>query len=389
MNKESMTGRERILAAIKHEEPDRVPIDIGSTWNSTVTIPFYRRLKEYYGINSQTEIINRMMQVCNIDEEILKKLHVDTRPVYYNSPSLDRNKDVEIANNMYQDQWGMVWIKPESSFYYDLYKSPLSGEISFHDVINHPWPDPNDPGLIDGLRDRVINQRNSSDCALVLNLSLWVLQCSQGVRGYEDWFIDVIRDPKLLELMVDCMTESMLGPIQMVLQEVGDLIDVVTVSDDIGHQDRLCISPDAYRRIFKPRHLRMMEAIKTRSNAPIIWHSCGSIVSIIDDLIEIGIDGLNPVQTSAKNMNPELLKRKYGDQLSFWGGIDTMNILNYGSKEDVCREVKYKIETLAPGGGYILNPIHNVQPDVPVNNLLEMVKATLTYGQYPIVKNNY
>jgi uroporphyrinogen decarboxylase len=384
MYEETMTGRERVLAALSHQESDRVPIDIGSTWNSTVTIPFYERLKKHFGIDSPTVMINRMMQVCDLDERILQELHVDTQPVYYNSPEIERNKDVIIADNMYRDQWGMTYIKPETSFYYDLYKSPLAGEISISDIMSYPWPEPNDPGFTRGLRERVKKLRSETDCALVLNLSLWILQCSQGVRGYEDWFVDLIREPKLIECMIDNMTESMLGPIELVTDEVGDLIDVVTVSDDIGHQDRLCMSPKTYRSIFKPRHAKMMDAIKSRTDAPIVWHSCGSVFTVLDDLIEIGIDGLNPVQTTAKNMEPERLKGIYGDKLVFWGGIDTMHVLNQGTKEDVYGEVKYKINSLASGGGYILNPVHNVQPDVPIENLLAMVDAVMQYGWFPV-----
>jgi uroporphyrinogen decarboxylase len=329
-------------------------------------------------------MINRMMQVCNLDELILRQLHVDTRPVYYNLPELEQNKDVILTDNMYRDQWGMVYIKPSTSFYYDLYRSPLSGEITISDIMNYPWPEPYDPGYTRGLRERVIKMRSNTDCALVLNLSLWILQCSQGVRGYEDWFVDLIREPKLIECMIDNMTESMSGPIKMVTDEIGDLVDVVTVSDDIGHQDRLCMSPEIYRKIFKPRHAQMMDAIKSRTDAPVVWHSCGSVISILDDLIEIGIDGLNPIQTTAKNMEPERLKREYGDKLAFWGGIDTMHVLNNGSKDDVYEEVIYKIKALAPGGGYILNPVHNIQPDVSVENLIAMVDAVMNYGWFPV-----
>jgi uroporphyrinogen decarboxylase len=370
------------LAALNRQESDRVPLDIGSTWNSTVTIPFYERLKLHFGVESPTKMINRMMQVCDLDERILQKLHVDTRPVYYNSPELDKNNEITLSENMYRDQWGMIYIKPSTSYYYDLYKSPLSGEISIHDVMNYPWPEPYDRGYTRGLRTRIKKMRSETNYALVLNLSVWILQCSQGVRGYEDWFIDLIREPKLIECMIDNMTVSMLGPIEMVLDEIGDLIDVVTVSDDIGHQDRLCMSPATYRKIFKPRHARMMDAIKSRTDAPIVWHSCGSVISVLNDLIEIGIDGLNPVQTSAKNMEPERLKREFGDRLAFWGGVDTVSILNNGTTEDVKKEVKYKIDTLAPGGGYILNPVHNIQPDVPVDNLLAMVDTLMEYGWF-------
>jgi len=381
---ETMTSRERVLAALAHQETDRIPIDLGSTWISTTTIPFYERLKRHFEVDRPTVMMERNMQVCFIDEEILQRLSVDTRFVSYNPPELSQNQSVELGEGLYRDMWGIEWHKPPSSYYYDLYKPPLAGEISKADILNHPWPEPNDPGYTRGLRERIEALRNATDHALVLNLSLWVLQCSQNIRGYEDWFIDLIRAPELIETIVDCLTESMLGPLEMVTDAVGDLVDVISVSDDIGHQDRLCMSPDTYRRIFKPRHARMMEVVKSRSNAPVMWHTCGSVYDILEDLIDIGVDSLNPVQTSAVRMDPFQLKGDFGDRLSFWGGIDTMRVLNRGTAEELRREVRGKITALARGGGFILNPVHNVQPDVPVSNLLEMIDAALEFGWYPI-----
>ncbi len=384
MPTETMTPRDRVIAALNHQETDRVPIDLGSTWCSTTTIAFYERLKEHFGIDSPTVLMERTMQVCMIDEYILRRLHVDTRFVCYNPPELERNQTVELRENLYRDPWGIEWIKPPSSYYYDLHKPPLAGEISISDIVNHPWPEPYDPGYVKGLRERVEKVRAETQCAVVLNLSLWVLQCSQNVRGYEDWFLDLAMAPQRIECMADCITESLLGPLEMVTEAVGDLVDVISVSDDIGTQDQLCMSPETYRRVFKPRHARLLEAITSRSDKPVMWHTCGSVYDILDDLIEIGVNSLNPVQTTARNMEADRLKGEFGDRLSFWGGIDTMRTLNRGTPEDVQKEVKYKIETLGPGGGYILNPIHNVQPDVPVENLLAMIDAALKYGWFPL-----
>lgn len=384
MQTETMTPRERVVAALRHQEPDRVPIDLGGTWCTTTTLAFYEKLKQHFEIDSPTVLMERTMQVSMIDERILEKLHVDTRFVCYNAPELERNQTIELGEGLYRDPWGIEWVKPPSSYYYDLYRAPLGGEITVSDIVNHPWPEPYDPGYTRGLRERVEKMRAETDCALVLNLSLWVLQCSQNVRGYEDWFMDLAAAPHLIECMADCITESLLGPLEMVTAEIGDLVDAISVSDDIGHQDRLSMSPKTYRRIFKPRHARLAQAIKSRSDKPLMWHTCGSVYDILDDLIEIGVDSLNPVQTSAKNMEADRLKREFGDRLSFWGGIDTMHVLNYGTPAEVRAEVKDKIEALAPGGGFILNPIHNVQPDVPVENLEAMIDAALEYGCYPV-----
>lgn len=379
-----MTSRERVLAALSLHEGDRVPIDLGSTWISTTTIPFYEELKRHFGVDRPTELMERNMQVCHIDEEILLQLSVDTRFVSANAPELPCNQNTELGEGHYRDPWGIEWRKPPTSYYYDLHKPPLAGAITKQDILRHPWPDPDDPGYTRGLRSRIEAMRARTNCALVLNLSLWVLQCSQNVRGYQDWYIDLATQPDLLECMADCLTESMLGPLEKVTAEIGDLVDVISVSDDIGHQDRLCMNPATYRRVFKPRHARMMQAITSRSKAPVMWHTCGCVVEVIDDLREIGVTCLNPVQTTAARMDPHNLKREFGDRMAFWGGIDTMRILNHGSTEDVRREVRDKILAMAPGGGYMLNPTHNVQPDVPVENLLAMIEAGLAFGRYPL-----
>lgn len=382
MHEETMSSRDRVKAALEHQVPDRVPIDLGGSWCSSVTIPFYKNLKRYFCSDAPTIVMDRIMQVSVIDEQILRRLHVDTRCVCPNAPELERNQDVELADGLYRDLWGIEWIKPPDSHYYDLHKPPLGGEITISDIMLHPWPEPYDPGYTRGLREQVARMRAETDCALVLNLSLWPLQCSQNVRGYIEWYMDLVTAPRIMQCMVDCITESMLGPIESITDAVGDLVDVIAVSDDIGNQDKLCMSPTTYRKIFKPSHARLTQAIKSRSTAPLMWHTCGSVIDILDDLIEIGVDSLNPVQTTAKNMDPDQLKRRYGDRLSFWGAIDTMHVLNHGTPEDVRLEVERKIMALGRGGGYILNPIHNVQPDVPVTNLVAMIEAALQYGWY-------
>jgi uroporphyrinogen decarboxylase len=195
--------------------------------------------------------------------------------------------------------------------------------------------------------------------------------------------MDVTSAPHLIECMLDCITESMSGPIETVTRAIGDQVDAIAVSDDIGHQDRLCMSPRMYREIVKPRHRRLARAIKSGSDKPLVWHTCGCVYDILDDLIEIGVDSLNLVQTTARNMEAERLKSEYGRRLSFWSAIDTMHILNHGTPEDVRPEVMHTFAELAPGGGYILSPVHNVQPDVPVDNLLAMIDAALEYGRFP------
>ena len=240
-----MKSRDRVLTALAHREPDRVPVDFGSTWITTITIPAYERLKRHFGIESETVVMERSQQVCTVDDRILDALQVDTRAVFYGLPDLEQNRFQELGENVYRDSWGITWHKPPTSYYFDMLKPALGGDISLRDVTAHRWPEPHDPGYTRGLRDRVRRQRESTDRALVLNLSIWVLQCSQFVRGFEDWFVDLVAQPRLMEVLLDAISDSLQGVVEDVLDEVGDLVDVVSVSDDIGQQDRTCVRPRA------------------------------------------------------------------------------------------------------------------------------------------------
>jgi uroporphyrinogen decarboxylase len=379
-----MTGRERVLAALAHRDPDRVPVDFGSTWITTIHVEPYEALKDHFGVDSPTVVMERMQQVCFVDERILRHLSIDTRGVFAGPPELACNQSVELTGDRFRDAWGVTWQKPASSYYYDMVQPALVGDITLSDVRNHPWPDPHDPGYTRGLRDRVITQRASADCALVLNISVYPVQCSQFIRGFEDWFLDMAANPRLMGVLFDLLTDIMVSTVADVLAEVGDLVDVVSVSDDVGMQRGTTVSPEMYRRLIKPRQARAFRFIHDHTPAPLMYHTCGSVYAILDDLIEIGVDALNPVQTDAAKMEPERLKADFGDRISFWGGINSSRILPWGTPEQVRDEVRRVIGALGPGGGYILNSVHNIQPGVPLANLLAMFEAAQAFGAYPL-----
>jgi uroporphyrinogen decarboxylase len=383
-----MTGRERVLVALAHQEPDRVPIDFGSTWITTIHADAYERLKRYLGIDSPTVIMERMQQVCFVDECILQHFDVDTRGVFCGSPELACNQWLELPHNCFRDAWGVTWQRPPTSYYYDMIQPALPGDITVSDVLNHPWPEPHDPGYTRGLRERVKAQRSGTDCGLVLNISVYPVQCSQFIRGFEDWFLDMAANPKLMGMLFDLLIDIMLGTVGDVLAEVGDLVDVVSVSDDIGMQDRTTVSPEMYRRLIKPRQARAYRFIHDHTPAPLMYHTCGSVYAVLDDLIEIGVDALNPVQTDAANMEPDRLKREFGGRVAFWGGINSARILPRSTPGEVRDEVHRVINTLGLGGGYVLNSVHNIQPDVPVENLVAMFEAAREFGTYPLETAN-
>jgi len=359
-----------------------VPFDLGSTANSSIHIVGYQKLKAYFGIEAEDIIIHKMMQTAAVHEPVLQALDIDLRYVGPGTP--DTKPDIPVGEDGYQDEWGVIRRKPPSSFYYDLVKSPLAGAITIQDIVNFPWPDPGDPGYTRGLRQRLLDYRENTDYAIVLRLPSVFVHTTQYLRGFEDWFIDLAADKKLAGALFDAATEQSTALAEQILKVGGELADVVYTSDDMGFQNGPMVSPELYRELFKPRHKKFFDTIKKHTSAFIHFHCCGSIYKLLDDIIELGVDVIHPVQVAAKDMDSSILGPEFGDRLSFWGGIDTQKVLPKGTTEEVKSEVKRRIRDLAPGGGYILSAVHDIQPDVPVENIIAMFEAGREYGRYPI-----
>ena len=371
----AFTHKERVLAALFHRQPDRVPIDLGGSAETSIVVEGYEKLKGHFNIRSDTRLSHRMMRTAAIDEAILQALDIDTRAVF---PG-DLKETRDLGPDCYRSAWGVERVRPPHSFYFDQRKSPLSGEISISDIVRYPWPDPDHPGIIRGLRDRMTRVREHTDCAVVLTIPSPFIQHSQSLRGFQDWYMDLVLRPDRAEALFDAVLEVTLRMTENILKAAGDLADVVMTADDIGGQQGLLFSYDHYLRFIKPRHKKFFQLVRDLTPAKILLHCCGSIARILDDLIELGVDAVNPVQTSAAGMDPVQLKKTGGDRMSFWGGIDTQQTLPFGSVEDVKRMVEQRIEELGEGGGYVLCAVHNIQPDVPLENILAMYRHAREY----------
>jgi len=372
-----MTSRERVLAALSHRQPDRVPLDLGGTRNSTMVVEGYERLQRHFGLSGEPRMIERMMRVVEIDERVLLGLQIDTRPAFPGGAT--RGLAADLGPRRYRDMWGVERVQPEGSYYYDLAGSPLTGDIDVRDILRYPWPDPDDPGFTAGLRDRVRWIREHTDAASVLALPPAFVHISQYLRGFEDWFCDFVAEPKRLEALFDAILDVTMAITKRQLQAVGRDVDVVLTSDDLGSQNALLVSREHYLRYIKPRQRRFLRQIKDLTSAKVVFHSCGSVASIIDDLIEMGVDGLNPVQPQAAGMNPGDLKKKYRGRMAFWGGTDAQDIVPRGSVAEVKRMVERLIEDMGEGGGYVFSNCHNIQPDVPLQNVLAMFQHAREY----------
>lgn len=375
-----MNHRERLLAAINHRTPDRVPVDLGSTAVTSLHIDAHRKLKAHFEIDDPEEIIiNRMMQTVLPHEEILKRFDVDVRGVFMGK--LDSRPEVERSLNgstIYTDEWGVTRIKPPTSHYYDLYDCPFDREdLTVSDVENYDWPDPEDPGRYRGVVERARKLREKTDYGVMFVFNTNVVHVTQFMRGFHLWFEDLLLRPKLLQAMMRRLTDIHLAVGEKILSQVAPYVDIVQVSDDMGTQDRLQFSPQVYRELIKPFHREIYTMIHDLTPAKLWIHSCGAISEIIDDLIEIGVDIINPVQVSAKGMEIESLKGRFGDRAVFWGGIDTQRLLPQGSPEEVAAAVRRTAQVLGQGGGYVLCGTHNIQPEVPVENIITMYDAII------------
>lgn len=378
-----MTHRERVLTALNHQEPDRLPIDLGSARFTGMVNGACLNLCRRLGFGAPGPFIDRMQQLVEIDEAILRHLDVDARAVSLAAP--DVPAEVELDGNRYRDEWGCVRRQPPGCPYYELEYSPLAGDITAQTIAGFPFPDPTDPGRFRGLREAALRLHDSG-YAVIYNSRFHLVHQTQYLRGFEDWYLDLGRDPDLFQALMEAVLQVLIELNTPALREIGDLVDIVAFGDDVGLQDRAVCSLPMYRRLIRPYQERIVQTIRAHSQAKILYHTCGSVYRFIDDFIAIGIDALNPVQISAANMEPARLKREFGGRIAFWGGIDTQHVLPHGSPDDVRREVRRMFEILGPGGGYVCAAVHNIQPDVTPENVLALFETGRSC-RYPINGN--
>lgn len=377
-----MTHRERVLIALKRQQPDRVPVDLGGTLASTINIHAYRRLVAHLGFGEAPSIayLSRRSNSVLPDERLLTHLDVDCRAVILDNP--DKNPERELPDGSLYDEWGITWKHLAEGQHFINSGGPFYGQEPDPALVEKfAWPNPLDPGRFRTLRSQAQTHRARTDAAIILVLGVGLVHQLQFMRGYAASLEDLIVAPDFvrafMERYVDfwgCLTER-------ALQEVGDLVDLAMFGDDLGTQQGPVMNPALYRRLIKPYHAQMVQTVK-RFGKPVLLHSCGSVAAFIPDLIEVGFDALHPIQVSAKDMDSAKLKREFGRDITFWGGIDTQRVLPRGTPQEVKEEVRRRIADLGPGGGYVLGAVHNIQAEVPAENILAMFEAAREFGRY-------
>lgn len=374
-----MNSRERVRTALNHQQPDRIPVSLGSTIVDGFTKLAKDKYETYLSLEHTPDVItHKAMGTVVTPPKILDMVGVDFKTVRLKAPW--NNPSIVYEDGSYLDDYGCL-MKP-CEYYYDNVKRPLVGDITEKDINHSMWPDPYAPGRTNGLKEEARGLFERTDYAVVADImcggpfeqALWL-------RGWEDFLCDLFTNPKLAEALLDKITQIDIGLWDVFLSEVGDYVDVVCQGDDLGMQDRPIISLELYNKYIKKYHERIYSFIRSKTKAKIFHHSCGSVAELLPGLIEAGIDVLNPVQTSAKGMNPQRLKQEFGHDLSFWGGLDTQMILPYGTPREIAEEVQRLMETLGKDGGYVFAPGHNIQPLVPAENIDAMLKAAMRYRQ--------
>jgi uroporphyrinogen decarboxylase len=399
------THRQRVLTTLSHREPDQLPIDLGGTESSGLTAVAYNRLKEPFAVDDlPTRVFDPYQHVVLIDDQIREAFRVATYPLvfqprHWRRSQLPYGSACEVPRNWrtvrrrdgteeaLDSSGAVIARRAPTGNHFDSVNPPLADVSSISDLARHrdtierfDYPFFADEPL-DDLVERARKLRRQSDRAAILNLQCHLLAAGQILRGFEAFMTDLILAPDLADYLLGLLVDAYCQRADALFPTLDGLVDVILVNDDLGTQAGPMLSPDLYRKRIKPFQRRLFSHLKSVSGLPLLLHSCGSVRWAIPDLIEVGIDALNPVQVSAAGMDSAALKRDFGRDITFWGGgCDTQHVLNRGTPDEVREEVKRRIGDLAPGGGFVFCQVHNIQPDVPPENIVAMLDAAADFG---------
>jgi uroporphyrinogen decarboxylase len=386
-HQETMTSRERVIKALNHEVTDRVPIDLGG-FQTGIHRNAYQDLIQYLGFEEEIQILDPVQNIVAPSERILEKFHVDIRYITAHGPlSFQGGIEQKVRGGKLwhdlKDEFGVVWSMPDDQrLYMDISYHPLA-QAGLKDLENYPWPDGGDPSRFTGVREKAQAIKRNTPYALSSGICGVTYETCWYLRGLERWFMDMIENPEFCEALIDRTAKFWVDWMEGFLGEVGDLLDIIMIGDDLAGQQGPLFSPAFYRRVVRPRQQKVIDTIKKHTQAKIWYHTCGNCNAYIPDLIEMGVDILNPVQISARDMDPAALKEQYGQEIVFWGGgIDAQKVLPFGSPQAVKEEVRKNINIFKRGGGYVFNNVHNIQAGVPAENIVALYEAAYEFGFY-------
>jgi uroporphyrinogen decarboxylase len=411
-----MNSRQRVLAAINHIEPDGLPVDLGATPSSGISAIAYDNLLRHLPLkDKRNRVYDVVQQVTQPSVEVLDYFRIDTVDPgrtfntqdsdWYDytlpngstaqQPTWFRPRKQEDGSFLAYKGDEAIAVMPATGISYDQVVYPFQdgypgrydsnldkamGRIHWAALAHSPWDHAGEGDFWERLRTNVLELRAASDRAIVLSAGCNLFEWGTFLRRMDNFLMDLKRAPTEVERFLDALMVRHLASLEKICRAVGDLVDIIRLGDDLGMNTGPLMAPKTYRYLFKPRHTILCNYIKAHSQMHTFIHSCGSIYKLIPDLIEAGFEILNPVQTNARDMQPDKLKKEFGSSVTFWGaGADTRSVLNQGTPEQVKDHVRGNIEILSPGGGFVFNTIHNILPDVPPQNILAMYEAVDEY----------
>ncbi len=413
-----MNSRERVLAAIAHKQPDQVPVDLGSTPSSGISAIAYSNLLKAIGrTDLPVQIYDVVQQLAQPDMSIIDRFGVDVLDIgrAFNTEGKDwhetilANGDkafypihfnpVKQADGSYhcydEDGKRLLALMPQGATFFDQSYFPYingfpenydtldeeMGRVLWSRYVHSPWDHTQDPDFWKTLREKTLQLRASTDKALMIVCGCNLFEWGTFLRRMDNFLMDLLCEPDQVARMLDQLLERHLATLAKVCDSVGDVVDIIRFGDDLGMTSGPFMDVDTYRSLFKPRHKQLCDYVKTHSQMHTFIHSCGSISSLMPDLIEAGIEIFNPVQTNARQMEPEFLKKEFGQDCTFWGGgVETVGTLNNGTPEQVREQVLERLEIMSAGGGFVFNTVHNILPDVPPQNILAMFDAVKEFN---------
>ena len=379
-----MNRREAFNATIKHREPERLLVDFGKHIGSFHRSA-YAMLNAHLGWEPEIRILDRMAQNVLLNEAVCSRLGIDFRWVVPNWVGIH---DVEIDDERgYIDMWNTPHKWTEYGEYYAIHEQPLGQKtLTLEDIDGFAWPNPHQPAMFKGLREQAKYWYENTDFVVGADgIKVGVMQTAAQIRGYDKLFIDFAINPDMAHAVLDKISSLINEMYRKYMQAVGDYVQVVVITDDQGTQNSLMISPKMFREFIKPRLKTQIETIKANADVKVLMHCDGAILRIVEDLIEIGVDILNPIQTVVNGFEDTYaLKEEFGDRICFHGGIDVQQVLPNATLEEIRQEVAKRIYDLGRGGGYIIAPCHNINVDIPTENTLAMFDAARELGRYPL-----